>query len=563
MKEERTLFRVGEFAEKSGITKRTLRYYDRIDLLNPSEISGSGQRLYAEDDLTRLQQIVTLKFIGFTLEQIKNIMDMREMNLPALLSMQREWLTDKIGHMQLAIQAIKEAERAVGDGKEDYFDQLRQIIGVIEMETNKDWLNEFLTATGNGNEEKAKTILAANKELTVSSIFAAAVMGEFNIVKDMLSEDASLATKAGGPENAEPLLYLSFSCFLKNPEYNDRFIQTAKLLIEQGANPNAFYLQKDDPYERQLSCLYGVIGIAGNTAVAKVLLEAGADPNDGESLYHAAELPRNDCLELLYQYQVDLNATPALFRKLDFDDYFGVKWFLEHGADLDMTLGDQGTPLHWAVFRGRSLSIIELLLKHGAHVNIQRPDGKTAYMLAVRYGRTEIAELLSRHGALTDVDSIDYLFGTYAIADEHSIRSMLNDEPSLISKLSVPDRMMLLEFAEMNKAETVNLMLDTGFDSSIMRDEGTALHIASWFGHIETVRILIKHKASLTLNNAYGGTPLDSAIHGSIHCLSPRKGLHAAVVEDLIQAGASAPEKASGSKEVIEVLRRYGVSESS
>ncbi|CAH8706668.1 ankyrin repeat domain-containing protein [Paenibacillus melissococcoides] len=109
--------------------------------------------------------------------------------------------------------------------------------------------------------------------------------------------------------------------------------------------------------------------------MAQVLLEAGADPNDGESLYHAAESPEFECLDLLYRYGADVNATPALFRKLD------------------------GTPLHWAVVRGRSPFIVELLLKHGAPVNARRGDGKTAYMLAVRYGQRELTDTLERHGA--------------------------------------------------------------------------------------------------------------------------------------------------------------------
>jgi ankyrin repeat protein/DNA-binding transcriptional MerR regulator len=561
VKDEKTVYRTGQFAEMAGVTKRTLRYYDRFGLLKPSEISESGQRLYAEDDFIRLQQIVTLKFVGFSLEQIKNIMEMHEINLSALLIMQREWMEEKIRNMQLAVQAIKEAERVVEQGKEGTSAKFQRIIGVIEMEAKRDWVNEFLSAAVNGYEEKTKTILAANKDIPASSIYAAVVLGEVEIVQKMLIRDTTLALKQGGPENWEPLLYLCFSCFLKNPQYSERFVQTAKLLLDHGANENAIYIQKGDPYERKLSALYGVVGVAGNAKVAKVLLEAGANPNDGESLYHAAELPSHECLELLYQYGVDINATPAIFRKLDFDDYIGVKWFLEHGADPDQKLGNNDTPLHWAVYRGRSTSIIELLIKHGAQVDAKRPDGKTAFMLAVRYGQTDLAYLLHKHGAATDVDSINSLFGAYATVNEPEVQNIIKKEPSLLSSLSDQDRMMLIEFAELNKAEAVNLMLETGFDSSIKKEAGTALHFAAWHAHIETVRVLITHGASLTSTNLYGGTPLDSAIHGSIHCLSTQKGAHTAVVEALIQAGAVLPEKAWGSKAVYEVLCRYGALE--
>ncbi len=555
-------YRTGQFAEMSGVTARTLRYYDRIGLLKPSAISNAGQRHYTDDDLVKLQQIVTLKFIGFSLEQIISITRMQDTNVNALLAMQREWMEEKIAHMQSVVQAIKEAERVAGYGEGSYSEKIKNIIGVIEMEANKDWLHEFLIAVINGNEEKARTIITANKDIPQISIFAAAALGEAEIVGDMLMRDRALAAKSGGPEGWEPLLYLCFSCFLKNPSHNERFVQTAELLLEHGANANAFHVQKDDSFKRKLSALYGTVGIAGNAAVAKVLLEAGADPNDGESLYHAAELPSHECLDLLYQYGVNLNATPALFRKLDFDDYFGVKWFMEHGADPNRTLGDHGTSLHWAVIRGRSPSTIELLIQFGAEVNASRPDGKTPYMLAVRYGRADLADILRIHGAFTDIDRIDSLIGAYATANKAEVLKIIKDEPVALSTLTYNDRIMLLEFAELNKAESVNLMLETGFDRSVKKEEGTALHIAGWFGHIETVRVLTSHGASLSKRNEYGGTPLDSTVHGSIHCPHRRRGTHAAVVEALIKAGAAVPEKASGSKDVYDVLCRYGASES-
>jgi DNA-binding transcriptional MerR regulator len=57
-------YQPNEFARKSGVTVRTLHHYDRIGLLKPSDYTGVGFRLYRDDDFVRLQQIVTLKFIG-------------------------------------------------------------------------------------------------------------------------------------------------------------------------------------------------------------------------------------------------------------------------------------------------------------------------------------------------------------------------------------------------------------------------------------------------------------------------------------------------------------------
>lgn len=69
----RPLYQAREFALRAGVTVRTLHHYDRLGLLRPSDYTASGYRLYGERDFARLQQIMTLKFIGLPLKQIKAI----------------------------------------------------------------------------------------------------------------------------------------------------------------------------------------------------------------------------------------------------------------------------------------------------------------------------------------------------------------------------------------------------------------------------------------------------------------------------------------------------------
>ena len=64
------LFQAREFAALTGVTVRTLHHYDRLGLLKPSRYTRAGYRLYSERDLSRLEQIVALKFIGFSLKEI-------------------------------------------------------------------------------------------------------------------------------------------------------------------------------------------------------------------------------------------------------------------------------------------------------------------------------------------------------------------------------------------------------------------------------------------------------------------------------------------------------------
>jgi DNA-binding transcriptional MerR regulator len=67
-------WKVGDLAKLSGVTIRTLRYYDQIGLFSPSGQTQSGHRLYNESDLLRLQQILSLKELGLTLEEVKSVL---------------------------------------------------------------------------------------------------------------------------------------------------------------------------------------------------------------------------------------------------------------------------------------------------------------------------------------------------------------------------------------------------------------------------------------------------------------------------------------------------------
>lgn len=71
---EKNIFTIGEFMQKSGVSIRTLRYYDSIDLLKPSDYTEGGHRLYSEEDLTTLQKIKSLQFLGFSLKDIDSML---------------------------------------------------------------------------------------------------------------------------------------------------------------------------------------------------------------------------------------------------------------------------------------------------------------------------------------------------------------------------------------------------------------------------------------------------------------------------------------------------------
>lgn len=104
---------VGRVAELAGVTIRTLHHYDRIGLLTPSGRSAAGYRRYDEDDLERLQQILTYRELGFTLEDIAAILEEPGVSTDHLvrqrsLLLQRiERLQDMVGAIELQMEANK------------------------------------------------------------------------------------------------------------------------------------------------------------------------------------------------------------------------------------------------------------------------------------------------------------------------------------------------------------------------------------------------------------------------------------------------------------------------
>ena len=68
--------RIGEIAQKAGVTPRTIRYYENLGLLSPSEREGAGFRYYTETELAKLEKIDCLKSLGLTLEEITTVIDL-------------------------------------------------------------------------------------------------------------------------------------------------------------------------------------------------------------------------------------------------------------------------------------------------------------------------------------------------------------------------------------------------------------------------------------------------------------------------------------------------------
>ena len=134
----------GEFARLAGVSVRTIRYYDRIGLLTPTDRSDAGYRRYSDGDLEDLEQILALKYLGFSLDEIRRLAAHDVASLEARLAKQKAMVRDKRKQLDDVLRAIERAEAALRSEDAD-IDAISQIIEAMTMEQKDDWVKKYFT----------------------------------------------------------------------------------------------------------------------------------------------------------------------------------------------------------------------------------------------------------------------------------------------------------------------------------------------------------------------------------------------------------------------------------
>lgn len=416
------------------------------------------------------------------------------------------------------------------------------------IESNLDFqglVDRFIDAAVS-NSDRAEAMLADHPELAQAGFYAALVLGDWNRVAAALEADPDLAIHPSGPQKAEPLLYVCFSRFgRKGAERAQRLALTARLLLNNGANPDAAYPGEHGP----LSALYGASGVLNNAEMTRILLEVGADPNDGESLYHATEHRDLECLKLLLEYGALVNGSNAIKHMLDREDREGLRLLLEAGGNPNETNPQGDTALHWAVRRNRSAAIVAMLVDFGADLDAVREDGRTAYAMAVVSGQTAVAELLKARGADTRLSPLDAFITGEAV------------EVPMESAHAPANARLLTQLTEAGNLKAVKALLNAGVPIDSRGDLGeTALHQACWRGDADMIKLLIDEGAPLEeKDGSYKAEPSGWLHHGA--CNARVHGDYARGARLLIHAGASMAgcTTPSGNPPLDAVLREKGV----
>ena len=339
--------------------------------------------------------------------------------------------------------------------------------------------------------DRARRMLADRPSLAAVDAHTAAATGDVEALRRILGGDARRASASGGPRRWPPLLYLCYSRVTEQLPEADA-IGAARLLIEHGADPNAHFMWGRT---YRFTALTGAMGegeggVASQPphpharALAELLLDAGANPNDAQGLYNTMFRPDNRWLHLL------------LNRGLTASDRINWKTGNRVGT-LDFLLGHAATK----GFADR----VELLLRHGADPRgSSYYNGRTHYENALLHGFGEVAALLRRAGAEpTELSPEDRFRAACMSGDEAAARAALDAAPQ---SLSGPDT--LHTAASLGNVDAVRCLLNLGADpNATARDGTTALHHAGWNDRRKVAEILVAHGARPLRDTSHGSTP--------------------------------------------------------
>ncbi|MGE1130192.1 MerR family transcriptional regulator [Bacillus wiedmannii] len=157
-------YSIGEFSEKTGVSIRTLHYYDEIGLLKPVKNPSSGHRLYTKQDEIILQQIVSFKFLGYSLEKISEIINSPIFNVDLYesLKIQKKAFEDKREHIETVLKAINHTLNLLEEKAEIDSGFLMHLIRSIEWERdNRKWFEQHTS------DEVVRVLFDHSKEVLV------------------------------------------------------------------------------------------------------------------------------------------------------------------------------------------------------------------------------------------------------------------------------------------------------------------------------------------------------------------------------------------------------------
>ena len=378
-------------------------------------------------------------------------------------------------------------------------------------------------ALAQGQRAVVQALLDQDPDLALGNIGLACRLFLRAEVKRLLAEDPSSTTRPAPLH--PPLTMMAQSRALQIfPEREGDMLAIAGMLRAGGADVNhqVFHIEGDPAHG--LSTLYFALGHAGNMPLSRWLLEQGADPNDGESLYHATELGHVHGVQMLLDHGADPRGTNAALRAMDFDDVAMVRMLLEAGAEVEdyasAPVGGEAPfvipALHQAARRRVGPEMIALLLDHGADPT-RVFGGLSAYAYARIYGHPPLAQALAARGADHPLDPVQ---AQLAAAAEGPVPAGTYLDPETLPPAA---RDILREILHLpGTLPQIQRLVEMGVEYDRPDAQGvTPVQVAGWEGLPEVMDYFLRLKPDLSHINGYGGTLFSTILHGAENCPAP------------------------------------------
>jgi hypothetical protein len=354
----------------------------------------------------------------------------------------------------------------------------------------------------------AAALVRQHPELPSQSLSVAAVCGDVIQVRRLLAERREAAGAPSGPYAWPPLMYLTYGRY---PQDADAALTVARLLLDAGANPNdgRFFLGLPTPF----TVLTGVFG-GGEPdpaphphaiALARLLLSAGADANDGQTLYNRMFDSADDFLEVLFQFGLG-RGDGGPWRRLLPDVLPAPEAILDGLID-------------WAVTHDQR-ERTALLAAHGVDLDRRTAGGLRPVELARRTGHPAMVETLVSLGAAPpDAEPVEAFIAAALVGDREAAHAA---PPAVVRAARRARPGLVVWAANLQRPAAVKLLVELGFDvnamarSDLMLEQPwqSALHTAVERDDAPLARRLLELGADATLRDRrFDGTPLDWARH--------------------------------------------------
>jgi ankyrin repeat protein len=238
------------------------------------------------------------------------------------------------------------------------------------------------------------------------------------------------------------------------------------------------------------------------------LLEAGADPNDGQALYNRQFGADNDHLELLFEYGLGSDR--------------GGPWYVRLGDALETPNALVQRQLRWAAQHGL-VTRVRLLLEHGVDVAAPLAGGRTATELAALAGHADVVDLLMIHGAAPPhLAPVEAVVAAVLASDRAAIDRLVAEHPGVVDQARRVRPGLVAWATAVGRSDAVRLAVELGWDvdargcsdAPIEMARETALHVAAAKGDPGLTRLLLSLGADPNVRDArFDATPLGWARH--------------------------------------------------